>query len=133
MGFFIQSFLVVGGEGPFAGEEAGTVVGGEVVVEFRGQTEVDGRGGGQGTDMDGEEGGVFGLPFDLDQTTVSQLFEHPFEGGERDMGETGEVVVANRTAGFVVGMGQPPQPEIHRLFRGREVGQDLVDDVLYSL
>jgi len=46
MGFLVEGFLVLGGEGPFAGEEEGTVVVGEVVIKFWTEAKVNSRGGG---------------------------------------------------------------------------------------
>ena len=71
--FLVQGLLVVGGEGPFAGEEEGAIVVGEVVVEFGAKTKINGRGGGEWVHVDGEEGGTFALPFDVDQATMRRV------------------------------------------------------------
>ena len=48
------------------------------------------------------------------------------------MGETGEVFVADGAAGFVVGMGEPPQPQVDGLFRRGEIGQELIEHVPHT-
>jgi hypothetical protein len=92
-GFLVQGLLFVEGQGPFAGQEEGTVFFVEEVVEFGAQTKIDGGGGGQGTDVDGEKRGVFGLPFDVNEMAVSKFFEHAFESGDGDVGLTGKIFV----------------------------------------
>src|SRR5262245_21313884 len=95
VGFFVQGFLVVGGQGAFTREEQRTVISGEVVVEFRGQTEVDARGGGEGTNLNREEAGVFGLPFDVYKIALGEFLEDAFERRNGNMGKARKIFIAD--------------------------------------
>ena len=92
--FLVEGFLVLRGQGSFAGQEQGAVFLAEEIVEFGAKTKIDGREGRQGTDVNGEKGGVLGLPLDVDKPTQGEFLQHPVEGGNGDVGQAGEVFVA---------------------------------------
>src|SRR5258706_15154567 len=83
--------------------------------------------------MDREKRCAFGLPLHLDETTMGEFLQHAFQGGEGNMSQVSEVFVTYGASGFGLGMSQPPQPEVDRLFRGSEVPQDLIDDVMHTV
>ena len=65
---------------------------------------------------------MLGLPFHVHEPTVRQLPEDQFEGGKGDMSQAGKVFVANNSARFGFGMGEPPQAQgrpLVPLWRGR--------------
>src|SRR5215475_1768678 len=113
MGLRLEGVLVLGGKGAPARQEQRTVVGSEVVVEFRRETQIKESGGGGGADLDREEIGIFGLPFDVDVSAPGHFLQHPFEVGEGDVGQARKIFVADGAAGFVCGMSQTPEPEVH--------------------
>lgn len=82
--------------------------------------------------MHGEQGGVLGLPFHLDEIALGEFLKDAFEGGDRDMSQACEIFVADGATGFVFGMGDPPQPEVHDLFRRGEIWEDLVEHIQHS-
>ena len=63
--------------------------------------------------MDGKEGCAFDLPLDVDKPAPGECLQHAFEGGDGDMGETGEVLVAESTAG---GVFRSPVPLVDKEF-----------------
>ena len=83
--------------------------------------------------VDREKRCPFGLPLHLNETTMSKFLEHALQGREGNVGQMSEVFVTYGASGFSLGMGQPPQPEVDRLFRGSEVPKDLIDDVMHTV
>jgi len=82
--------------------------------------------------MHGEQGGVLGLPFHLDEIALGEFLEDAFESRDGHVGAAREIFIADGATGFVVSMGEPPQPEVDCLFGRGEIWEDLVEHIQHS-